>query len=279
VQAQARQFYDQLSAFSSFPVNFSSPVNGTIVRLPLRTSEDAAHSRIKQEETSADSIYNLMDTFIETELEIALLFLKHLKVIELKQVLENGKVQTLARAELLDIPGPRPSVRSDDANAVDSRILRVRVSKPKDSSETKDWLVRHEVGDVELVSTQLAVTPVTGKRNTLREEKLYPHVAIALPLSSQAMTGRLFTYLPLPIKTGFPVHVHALFSLTSDRQRSVILEVLMTYLTYASSASEIQARGHNQVRRRIFFNAGTGICSRNSSPTRGRMSSQMRRHV
>ncbi|KAK0502390.1 hypothetical protein EDD18DRAFT_1048553, partial [Armillaria luteobubalina] len=31
-------------------------------------------------------------------------------------------------------------------------------------------------------------------------------------------SGRLFTYLPLPIRTGFPCHVHGLFALTQSRQ-------------------------------------------------------------
>ncbi|KAA1478276.1 hypothetical protein DENSPDRAFT_741097, partial [Dentipellis sp. KUC8613] len=30
--------------------------------------------------------------------------------------------------------------------------------------------------------------------------------------------GLLFTYLPLPLKTGLPAHIHALFALTPDRQ-------------------------------------------------------------
>ncbi|KIL57837.1 hypothetical protein M378DRAFT_56520, partial [Amanita muscaria Koide BX008] len=32
-------------------------------------------------------------------------------------------------------------------------------------------------------------------------------------------SGRLFAFLPLPSKTGFPVHIHALFSMNSSRQR------------------------------------------------------------
>ena len=38
-------------------------------------------------------------------------------------------------------------------------------------------------------------------------------------VTTQAVTGgRLFTFLPLPLKTGFPAHVHALFALTQSRQ-------------------------------------------------------------
>ncbi|KIL56373.1 hypothetical protein M378DRAFT_172763 [Amanita muscaria Koide BX008] len=49
--------------------------------------------------------------------------------------------------------------------------------------------------------------------------KLRPDVRIAYPLTSrERMSGRLFTFPPLPSKTCFPVHIHALFALTSSRQ-------------------------------------------------------------
>ena len=50
---------------------------------------------------------------------------------------------------------------------------------------------------------------------------MIPDVSLAIPLSiaTQAETGgRLFTFLPLPLKTGFPTHIHAPFALTQSRQ-------------------------------------------------------------
>ncbi|KIO21520.1 hypothetical protein M407DRAFT_80296, partial [Tulasnella calospora MUT 4182] len=55
-------------------------------------------------------------------------------------------------------------------------------------------------------------------------EKLFPHVALALPIPPDGATsipnfhGRLFTLLPLPIITNFPVHINAVLALTSSRQ-------------------------------------------------------------
>ncbi|KIO19901.1 hypothetical protein M407DRAFT_82182 [Tulasnella calospora MUT 4182] len=57
----------------------------------------------------------------------------------------------------------------------------------------------------------------------MKEDKLFPHVALAFPVAdgvvpATGLKGRLFTLLPLPIITGFPLHIHAVLSLTSSRQ-------------------------------------------------------------
>ncbi|KIO19908.1 hypothetical protein M407DRAFT_82184 [Tulasnella calospora MUT 4182] len=55
-------------------------------------------------------------------------------------------------------------------------------------------------------------------------DKLFPHVALAFPVPdatlspTQTFSGRLFTLLPLPIITHFPLHIHAALALTSSRQ-------------------------------------------------------------
>lgn len=70
-------------------------------------------------------------------------------------------------------------------------------------------------------ATQLLSNAIRGdSAPILKEHKLLPTVGLATSLkySGQQNSGRLFTYLPLPIPTGFPVHIHALFALTSSRQ-------------------------------------------------------------
>jgi sacsin len=46
--------------------------------------------------------------------------------------------------------------------------------------------------------------------------KNFPEVKIAVNLT-RTTRGRLFCFLPLPIFTGFPVHVHALFGIDASR--------------------------------------------------------------
>jgi sacsin len=54
-------------------------------------------------------------------------------------------------------------------------------------------------------------------------EKMASDVGLAFPIDSDAKPdiGRLFTYLPLPMHTGFPCHINCLFALTSSRQHLV----------------------------------------------------------
>ena len=210
-----------------------------------------------------------MESFIENELSIALLFLKHLKVVELREILETGERRVLARAELLGIPGERPWVKSDHTNSGWSTTLSVHLTTYEGEDQTSHWIVRHEVGDLADANTQL-----TGrfpeKANMLKTEKLYPHVAVALPLSSDRIMGRLFTSLPLPIETAFPVHIHALFALTSDRQRHEhVLILFMSFIFIFSSASVMQARRQLLGRGRTFFSVGTRIYSGNTSQAHG----------
>ena len=55
----------------------------------------------------------------------------------------------------------------------------------------------------------------------LGKEKLDATIALAVqdPVQSgRGSNGQLFTFLPLPLPTGFPLHIHALFALTQARQ-------------------------------------------------------------
>ena len=76
--AEGPSFSDQLVAFSS--VNSDHPFerfNGTAFRLPLRTTMQAQHSKIKETETTVDEIRDLLQSFGAIQLESVILFLRH----------------------------------------------------------------------------------------------------------------------------------------------------------------------------------------------------------
>ncbi|PIL32619.1 hypothetical protein GSI_05323 [Ganoderma sinense ZZ0214-1] len=69
-----------------------------------------------------------------------------------------------------------------------------------------------------MLRKSLDVTPEWLTREVERE-KLRSDVALALPINtSHNIQGRLFTFLPLPLTTNFPCHIHGIFSLTDSRQ-------------------------------------------------------------
>ena len=54
--------------------------------------------------------------------------------------------------------------------------------------------------------------------DSLIADKLSTSIELATPVDGGAITGSSFTWLPLPIKTSFPVHPSAVFALIPDRQ-------------------------------------------------------------
>ena len=69
------------SHFDGFNAVFTneSSYDGTAIRLPLRTAEHAADSRIKNTPTTVEGARKMFKDFIDKELREAMLFLKHIE--------------------------------------------------------------------------------------------------------------------------------------------------------------------------------------------------------
>lgn len=197
---------------------------GTAIRLPLRL--DASESTIKSTPTDIDIARKMFLDFLKNDLAESMLFLKHITNVILVEIASDGSRRTLGRAWI------------DNADEVKSLRCRNRGREAEMSHHnlvvsvdiegvvsTQKWLITNFVEDYSaaggLLETRLrrrsgSLTPM------MATEKLLPHVALAIPLEQHAGTlafrGRLFTLLPLPIFTGFPLHVNAVLALTSSRQ-------------------------------------------------------------
>lgn len=212
-------YVDQLAGFEFFlpPEARAGPSPGTIIRLPLRTVAGADTSRIKNEPVKVDKMRQLFQDFIDDELAISMLFLTSISSIELWEVDERGRKTCLANAELTK----SAFTRDDIADGVRTTYrCNVRVSKSEAVELSQDWRILQasysDTGAADLLSARLGydATP------TLSSQKLRPEVAVAMPfpIFPDHAHGRLYTYLPLPLSTGFPCHIHGLFALTPDRQ-------------------------------------------------------------
>jgi hypothetical protein len=177
----------------------------------LRTTAGAAKSLIKKAAVGPCKIRQLFNDFIEEEIGIVLLFLTHVSSIEIYEVDDQG-TKLLASAELKRAPDADRNVTSyrcstnvTTATSSLARSWRVFQASYSDSEAAK--LISDRLGyDIGL---------------SLQQHKLTPKVGIAMPISphsSPVPVGRLYTYLPLPLTTGFPCHIHGLFALTPDRQ-------------------------------------------------------------
>ncbi|TFK63721.1 hypothetical protein BDN72DRAFT_963728 [Pluteus cervinus] len=215
---EAEKFVDHITAFQAAEVIPHKAYDGTAIRLPLRNDCQAKRSKIRSTAFSADYIRSLFTNFVDRELAIVLLFLKHIRSVELREIEANGTVKVIGRVE---ISGAEGSLRSD--LSVGQRSFRCQTifqgldGKP----QTRHWrIIHHLIGRSEacgILSPRLEYSPDELK-DTLQKEKLIPHVGLAMPLDSSGIDGPLFTLLPLPIRPGLPLCLHGTFSLTSDRQ-------------------------------------------------------------
>ncbi|KAJ7749524.1 hypothetical protein DFH07DRAFT_942043 [Mycena maculata] len=223
VVAEGNTYADQLAPFGQFLRDSTGGFSGTIVRLPLRTLEQALKSTIKQMAVYPSEVETLFHDFVEKELSVVMLFLKHIRSIELIVIDHRGVETFIGSANIPDssIAEKRTFSRtgSDAQHETFKCAINVKVS-PDEPPLSRLWRVYHTVG-----STQDTLSILNNHlgyeidAELLAKDKLFSHVAFAFPVNHESdVGGKLFTLLPLPILTGFPGHVHAILALTQDRQ-------------------------------------------------------------
>ena len=192
-------FFSDIMKPSSFP--------GTVIRLPLRSSP----SKLSESVVVVEKLYQMINDYIKKkEPNISLLFLDKLRTIEIWKVYDSNKERLAMWTK---------SEAKTERKIGDSSLL-VYKSVLSDGHVEFPWrIIRTQNADDEARSRLSALVGGGAVNNMFEQHKLRPEVRIAHPLFSHHNTsGRLFTFLPLPSETGFPVHIHALFALTSSRQ-------------------------------------------------------------
>ncbi|EAU81709.2 hypothetical protein CC1G_02725 [Coprinopsis cinerea okayama7 len=196
---------ERLRPFSRFVgANWTGgPFDGTVVRLPLRTTPSELQTKV----ATTEEIGQLMKDFVRDELKICMLFLQHLRSINLIMIDDQGETE-LGSSTI-------------ESNQIYDNVDEKLVTLIDGTSVTKRrWIVQaSHFADEDAIALLAARTG--GLSDTLlKRHKLRPHVGIAFPLDGDDAreVGQLFTYLRLPLSTGFPAHVHAFFALTPSRQ-------------------------------------------------------------
>ncbi|KAI0739602.1 hypothetical protein C8Q80DRAFT_1274667 [Daedaleopsis nitida] len=226
LQDVASCYSDQLAPFSA--ITGEAPGEyfpGTIVRLPLRST--SANSRISSDRLSVGKIRKLLIDFAQTELHMVMLFLTHLSSIEIREIDRHGQVTVLAIATASSRPCGAP-VHSDPSAIFGLETREISVSSystvRSGFTDSREWVVVRTSFPVDECVDRLSAVFANDSERVQRElgrEKLRPDIALAFPKSAShaaSLTGRLFTFLPLPLETGFPCHIHGIFSLTDSRQ-------------------------------------------------------------
>jgi len=208
VVTEGEEYEDQLSAFTPTVGNPREYFPGTVFRLPLRTDAQAARSRIKDTATYADEILELLRLFCRDELEEVVLFLKHVANIEVRHISDEG-VETLLGKVVMQ--RPQESISG-------TYSCRITVTGENGVQSTRNWCFYHLSIDKAEAKTILESRLQYDIGDKLTIEKLNPVVDLALPMDGTSIKSKLYTLLPLPITTEFPVHINAVFALTPDRQ-------------------------------------------------------------
>ena len=178
-----------------FNFNRSESYNGTMFRLPFRTSPSELSGKCYSETTALellDDIYNSSESLIT--------FLQHVHTITYQRI-NNGETQptTLFTVHKEEVPLPHTLVHEC------TTALSVASKKNLEAKRTK-WLVsQHSTSNGE----KDAVASIACK---LTESS--PGVYGV----DKSLTGEVFCYLPLSLSTGLPVHVSCNFAVINNRR-------------------------------------------------------------
>ena len=198
----------------------------TMFRLPLRNKHMPTTSLISEELVSHEQMTKFMDLF-EFEAKEVLLFLNHLKKITLSKI-ENGRLRQIysVSADVSDEDALLRGQLSDHLKSSKSlktnEIQRFGITYAlliQDTFREEKWLVHQGVG--------LTPCDVTGEVPNGQPFGLLPRVGIAAKMWGRTSSHtevratpqyKAFCFLPLPLKTGLPVHVNGHFYLDSARR-------------------------------------------------------------
>ncbi|XP_039546795.1 sacsin-like [Pimephales promelas] len=223
--------------------NSKKAYNGTLIKLPFRTLEEANKSEISSKVFDEERIRSFINHLTDNS-QTHLLFLKSIRSMSLQIIPENAptpprnnQIQTTLKISrevmnsfavsndtlLQEIENTFGNSDIKCLNIIDvkrAHIVKI-VQENSDKSLTQYWLLYSCFGTQE--SLQMY------QRRTEQDHVFsFPIGGIAVPLHKEAKTntwspdeslfGQAFCFLPLSVDTGLPVHVNGTFAVTSNRK-------------------------------------------------------------
>ncbi|XP_030840011.1 sacsin-like [Strongylocentrotus purpuratus] len=190
----------------------------TVFRFPLREKASTLSKNVWQ----ATKIRKLLQDFEDAALE-SLLFLKNITKISISEVTRSGAIGSTRTitAEITEVEGEKKMdflrkvqdisrAAKDDSTWQPEPAGVIYQMKLKGTGRDEDWVICQQVGSANTV-----------EENIMRKHKLLPVGAVAARLTDKRgeLKGRAYCFLPLPIATGLPVHVHGYFALDHESRR------------------------------------------------------------
>jgi hypothetical protein len=198
----------------------SQSFNGTVFRLPIRTAEAAKESQLSKEHYTNVQMRKYLDQFGKEAAEM-LLFLNHVNQIQIyyREDIDSPIVQ------LADVHITSKSTLPHRKLVYQLEQLE-KIQKGESNFDIYELLIRQQISQRDPTFAKWLVTRCTRFRELNEEEVQYDPTAtvqwvgIAAPLHDGVpeLFGRVYCCLPLPIETGYPVHINGNFALSSNRR-------------------------------------------------------------
>ncbi|CAB3987754.1 Hypothetical predicted protein [Paramuricea clavata] len=226
--------------------------DGTLFRLPFRTNVQAQESEISKEPYTRNNVNNLMKSLKENVATL-LLFAQNVKEVRVFEIRKDSNPKTSLGRPIISITksvektlytnitegtilqnssnwlsnNRKSTVQAASEGPRSTELIKMNVSMVKsDLSDVSElvqiedtWLVNSCTGGKSSLQVALsvdgirnAVIPVTGiaakiTHSNIQDVKIFP------------VRGEVFSFMPLSIESGFPVHVNGFFSVYSNRRR------------------------------------------------------------
>uniref|UniRef100_A0A8C6Q6H5 HEPN domain-containing protein n=1 Tax=Nothobranchius furzeri TaxID=105023 RepID=A0A8C6Q6H5_NOTFU len=220
----AETFKDMyMDVYKTFLPDKFSLQEGTMFRLPLRRSSGVENSKISHHEVTDNDMHELCSALSEDP-EGLILFLKNICKVQVHEINENsGNLKTIFVVEKHLPQGSKEqkqdfakhlenALKSEKAVTLQKTFYQTTISTS--DNRKSEWMIAEQFGSF--------------KENDLQLTDKLPQAAIAARLSvngpnpSQSskgdFEGTAFCSLPLPGKTGLPVHVNGNFEVDSARK-------------------------------------------------------------
>jgi sacsin len=203
---------------------------GTVFRLPFRTTDQAITSEIKRDAFTVADALDAVDELQKVGSAI-LLFLKHVRRLTVERRSQNGSLVTLLCMQANnpeEIASSRSKV-NDLLSSADAERILTHLTDEGDTFSSCIHEYSVEVNETKCTETWRIVDGFFTDRNhevidacremIQNQEKALPYAGAAWRLGSDARPeGSLFCFLPVPAQTSLPVQVNGYFDLDDSRQ-------------------------------------------------------------
>ncbi|CAD6448784.1 508c04aa-b6c3-4f8a-8734-1eab8d836bb5 [Sclerotinia trifoliorum] len=207
-----------MTVYQSLMKSVKQPFPGTIIRLPLRTAEQAKESGISDRKITVQEMAHVLNKFTEDFGKEGLLFMKH--------VLKLSVISTITG--LIEVEVVNTEAVQVNKSRINDAIINTLKNPFQDFDCSFEMELRYKTRTTTTEMRFLLHHSIQG--NSMSEEirkwsiaqKSLPWVAVAVPLCAPkvpAINGSLFLVMPLHIPINQPALIHGLFSISPDRAR------------------------------------------------------------